>query len=204
MSAVAASAQPASRPATTSVPIHPLLAERWSPRAFDPAHELSDRQVAALLEAARWTASSRNAQPWRIAVARRGTPAHQAIVDALMPGNRTWAPAASALLLVAARTVDDEGRRNGAAVYDTGQAVATLTVQATAEGLSVRQMGGFDHEAAARLIADDHLAPQVVVAVGRALPPTEVPEDMADREQAPRQRAPLAAMDLPLALPREA
>ena len=30
------------------------------------------------------------------------------------------------------------------ALYDTGQAVATLVTQAQADGLSVHQMGGFD------------------------------------------------------------
>ncbi|ETK31400.1 hypothetical protein MPTA5024_35095 [Microbispora sp. ATCC PTA-5024] len=29
--------------ATTSVPVHPLLAERWSPRGFDQGHELGAR-----------------------------------------------------------------------------------------------------------------------------------------------------------------
>ncbi len=197
MSAVSTSV---SRAAATSVPIHPLLAQRWSPRAYDPEHRLTDEQVTALLEAVRWTPSSSNTQPWKVAVAHRGTPAHAAIVDTLMPGNQTWAPAASALLLVGARTVDDTGRPLGAAVYDTGQAVASLTVQATAEGLSVRQMGGFDRAAAAQLVADDTIVPQVVVAVGRALPADEAPADLAQRETAPRERRPLDALHLPLAL----
>ena len=29
--------------ASTTVPVHPLLAERWSPRGFDRAHELGER-----------------------------------------------------------------------------------------------------------------------------------------------------------------
>jgi predicted amidophosphoribosyltransferase len=38
--------------ASTMVPVHPLLAERWSPRGFDQAHEIGDEALAALLEAA--------------------------------------------------------------------------------------------------------------------------------------------------------
>jgi len=38
--------------AGTTVPVHPLLAERWSPRGFDPAHEIGDEALAALLETA--------------------------------------------------------------------------------------------------------------------------------------------------------
>ena len=37
--------------ASTTVPVHPLLAERWSPRGFDRAHEIGDEALAALLEA---------------------------------------------------------------------------------------------------------------------------------------------------------
>ena len=42
----------APRTATTAVELHPLLADRWSPRAFDRT-PLADDDVTALLEAAR-------------------------------------------------------------------------------------------------------------------------------------------------------
>ena len=57
--------------ASTSVAVHPLLAERWSPRGFDRAHEIGDEALAALLEAARWAPSAGNSQPWRFLVTRR-------------------------------------------------------------------------------------------------------------------------------------
>jgi nitroreductase len=53
--------------------LHPLLAQRTSTRAFDPSHEVDDVTLVALLDAARWAPSSMNRQPWRFAVARRGT-----------------------------------------------------------------------------------------------------------------------------------
>ena len=59
--------------------------------------------MTALLEAARWAPSSRNSQPWRFLVSRRGEDAHGALFAALRPGNQAWAGAASALVLVAAR-----------------------------------------------------------------------------------------------------
>ncbi|MDQ1617936.1 MAG: hypothetical protein QOE19_505, partial [Actinomycetota bacterium] len=59
--------------AATSAPLHPLLAERWSPRAFDTNATVTDAQMTALLEAARWSPSANNSQPWRFLVARRGT-----------------------------------------------------------------------------------------------------------------------------------
>src|SRR5260221_635711 len=54
--------------ASTAVPVHPLLAERWSPRGFDQSHQVSENQVTALLEAARWAPSAGNSQPWRFLV----------------------------------------------------------------------------------------------------------------------------------------
>ena len=40
-----------SKTAITTVPLHPLLAERWSPRGFDRNHEINDDTLTALLEA---------------------------------------------------------------------------------------------------------------------------------------------------------
>ena len=82
--------------ASTAVQVHPLLAERWSPRGFDPAHELDEEAVTALLEAARWAPSAQNSQPWGFLVTHRGEQAHARLFDALAPGNRAWAGAASA------------------------------------------------------------------------------------------------------------
>jgi nitroreductase len=91
---------PQGKTASTTVPVHPLLAERWSPRGFDRAHEIGDEALAALLEAARWAPSAQNSQPWRFLVTRRGEPAHDRLFAALAPGNQAWAGRASALVLV--------------------------------------------------------------------------------------------------------
>jgi nitroreductase len=179
--------------ATTSSALHPLLARRTSPRAFDPAHELDDATLAALLEAARWAPSSTNAQPWRFLVGRRGDEVHEALVATLLPGNLTWAPAASGLLLVAAEVVDAEGRERRHAAWDAGQAVAHLTVQAEAMGLAVRQIGGFRHDEAGRALGiPERVEPMTIVAVGRRLDGQEAASELAARDAAPRLRKPLA------------
>ncbi|GII77974.1 hypothetical protein Sru01_29560 [Sphaerisporangium rufum] len=191
---------PHAKAADTAVPVHPLLAGRWSPRGFDPAHELDDHALLALLEAARWAPSAVNSQPWRFAVARRGEPAFAELLAALAPGNRSWAHTAGALVLVAARTTDAQGRSLPWAHYDAGQAVAALTLQAGHDGLSVHQMGGFDAAATRRVLGlPDTLAPLVILAVGRHDPRADLPAPLAERERAPRTRLPLA--DLLLSLP---
>ncbi len=184
--------------ASTTVPVHPLLAERWSPRGFDQAHEIGDDALAALLEAARWAPSAQNSQPWRFLVTRRGEPAHDRLFAALAPGNQAWAGAASALILVAARTAGDDGRPQPWALYDTGQAVAALVTQAQADGLSVHQMGGFGTGAVrAEFGLGEDLTPVVVVAIGRHDSEAGLPEPLAVREAAPRTRHPVGDLLLP-------
>lgn len=126
--------------------LHPLLASRYSPLAFDPGHVLSDADLAALLEAARWAPSAGNSQPWGFVVARRGDDVHEGLVPRLAPSSARWAPSASALVVnLAHRHVDDSGLAYSEfADYDLGQAVAHLTLQAHAMGLACRQFRAFD------------------------------------------------------------
>ena len=184
--------------ASTTVPVHPLLAERWSPRGFDQAHELGEDSLTALLEAARWAPSAQNSQPWRFLVTRRGEEAHGWLFAALAPGNQAWAGTASALILVTACTAAD-GRQQPWALYDTGQAVAALVTQAQADGLAVHQMGGFDTAAVrAQFGLGDTLTPVVILAIGRPGSSADLPEPLAARETAPRTRHPVTDLLLPV------
>ena len=181
--------------ADTTAPLHPLLAERWSPRGFDRTHHVDDDQLTTLLEAARWAPSANNSQPWRFLVARRHDDDFARLADILAAGNRSWAGHASVLVLVAAETVDETGRPRPWALYDAGQAVAALSLQAQAEGLSVHQMGGFDADAARHAFGlDETLTPVVVVALGLRDDEADLPEPLAGRERAPRTREPLDAL----------
>ncbi len=189
---------PVLKSADTEVALHPLLAERWSPRSFAPDHVLDDTTMTALLEAARWAPSAGNTQPWRFLVGRRGEATFEELASLLRPGNQTWAPHASALVLVATKTRDDRGRPLPWASYDAGLAVATMTVQAQHQGLAIHQMGGFDAEGARhQLQLDDTLEPVVVLAVGIRDEEERLPAELAERERAPRTRAPLESLLLP-------
>jgi nitroreductase len=136
----------------TSPEIHALLRERWSSRSFDPTHELDEGTLEQLLEAARWSPSAGNSQPWAFLVFRRGEPAHQRFVKTLSRGNSVWVPNASAALVSVFRAGDDEDPTLtyiDYAEYDLGQSVAHLTIQAQSLGLGVHQFAGFDHDAVA-------------------------------------------------------
>src|SRR5262249_17302130 len=171
---------------------------RWSPRGLERGPETADAALAALIEAARGAPAAGTSQPWRFLVTRRGEPAHDRLFAALAPGNQAWAGTASALILVAARTADDDGRPQPWALYDTGQAVAALVTQAQADGLAVHQMGGFHTDAVrAGFGLADALTPVAVLAGGRQDSGAGLPAPLAAREAAPRTRHPASDLLLP-------
>ena len=184
------------RTAPTDHDILDVLQARWSPRAYEPV-EIDEALLAKALEAARWSPSAYNAQPWRFVVARRGTEAFDRIVASLAEFNRMWAPNASVLVLAIAEIANEEGRANPTAVYDLGQAVAHLTIQAHADGLVVHQMSGFDAAAAAEAFGlEDRLQPVTVVALGSLGDAEALDAMLREREHAPRARKPLSEIVL--------
>ncbi|HET9368665.1 MAG TPA: nitroreductase family protein [Vicinamibacterales bacterium] len=173
-----------------------LITRRWSPRAFDASRDVAREDLLRLFEAARWAPSSFNEQPWRFVVARRADPAaFAALLRTLTARNQEWAQAAPVLALVAVRsTLERNDVVNAHAWYDTGQAVANLTLQATAIGISVRQMQGFDIEAArAAVQVAPPFEPAVIMVIGYAgSPETLSHPPHRDAEQAPRSRRPVS------------
>ncbi|MET4637461.1 nitroreductase family protein [Mycetocola sp. 2940] len=180
------------RTAVTSEPIHEILAERWSPRSFDTSVDVPEAKITAALEAARWSASASNTQPWRFIVARRGTAEHATIVENLMGFNQAWAVSAHVLVVNLAVTAED-GTPLRWAQYDLGQAVAHLSVQAHHDGLHVHQMGGIEIDGLRAAFAlDPALEPMSVTALGVLGAPEALASDvLREREVAPRRRRPL-------------
>ena len=178
------------KPANNLHPIHDLIRERWSPRAFS-SRPVDPDLLQSLFEAARWAPSAMNAQPWIFltATAERQPEAHAALAETLSENNRRWAPRAPVLVLALAKGEREPGKPNRYAAYDLGQAVAFLSLQATALGLYLHQMGGFDaHLARQRLAVPSAYEPMVVLAVGYADSPDILPEDIRQRELAERSR----------------
>jgi nitroreductase len=180
--------------ASGDYPVHPLLAERRSLRAFSPK-TVESEVLGSLLEAARWAPSCANEQPWSFIVAVKGDkPEFQRLLACLIEFNLEWAQHAPVLILSVARMIfQSSGKPNRHAFHDVGQATASLTVQATASGLVVHQMAGFDVEKARRefSIPHDH-EPVAVTAIGYPGSPADLPEKLRQKELAPRQRKPLA------------
>lgn len=181
------------RRAHTLQPIHDLLAERWSPRAFAD-RAVTHEMLGSLLEAARWAPSCFNDQPWYFVFGHKGESedgdAWNKAYDCLVEANQVWAQHAPVLGLSIARTrFTFNGNENRFAAYDTGAATFALTVQAQARGLFVHQMGGFDAEAAKRAfqIPDVH-TPMAAIAIGYMGDAKSLEGELAEREGAPRER----------------
>ncbi|WP_433650169.1 nitroreductase family protein [Micromonospora zamorensis] len=131
--------------------LHPLLAARWSPTTFDPMFDLETTQIELLVEAARWAPSAGNSQPWAFIVGRRGDDTHRRLVRHLAASSRRWAPSASVLVANLAHryVADTDWEYSEFSLYDLGQAVAHMTIQAQALGLSARQFRAFDRSGVA-------------------------------------------------------
>ena len=168
--------------------LHPLLARRWSPLAFDERHQLSVDDVLVLLEAARWAPSAGNSQPWAFVVGRRGDTVHEQLVARLAPSARRWAPSAALLVAnLSHRLVEStDWEFSEFSHYDLGQAVAHLTLQAQALGLGVRQFRAFDREGiAADFGVPDHWEVTSMAAIGS---PTVEPGPAAAGDSPSRRR----------------
>jgi len=180
-------------PAITNHEIHPLISQRWSPLAFD-SKLVETEKLAQLFEAARWTSSCFNDQPWTFIVATKDDAAnYQKMLDCLVPANVVWTQFAPVLgLVVAQKNFKKNGKPNAWGEYDSGQAAATLVLQATALNLVAHQMGGFD---AAKAIATfnipDTAKPVSAIAIGYEGAASNLPPDLQEREKAARNRYPL-------------
>ncbi len=180
--------------ARTDHPVHELIVARWSPYAFD-SRPVEREDLRSLFEAARWAASSYNEQPWRFVIATRDDPEqHERLLSCLLEGNRAWAAAAPVLGMgIAKLRFVRNDKPNKAAIHDLGGATAQLTFEASARGLSVHPMIGIDPELARERYAIPEDAEAVTgLAIGYAARPDALPEGLRERDEALRERRPLA------------
>ncbi len=171
-------------------PIHELLAQRWSPYAFDE-RSVAAADLASLFEAARWAASSYNEQPWRYLVATKDNPkGFDRILSCLVEANQAWAKSAPVLALAAVSLrFDRNGKPNRAAHHDLGLASANLVIEATSRGLYVHQMIGILPERAQQLFAvPEGFEVLTGMAIGYRSTAPSAAEELRQRDETPRSR----------------
>ena len=181
--------------AETSVPVHEIIATRRSPRSFNETATISNEDLTAILEAARWAPSAFNGQPWRFFVGKRGDEVFTQIMTSLGDFNKSWAKNASALILVAGKTVRGDGSIHADYQFDCGLAVGQLVIETHHRGLIAHQMTGFDKAVAQEVLSiAPELLPVVVIAVGTQDAPEKLAGPLLERELAPRERLPLSEL----------
>jgi len=182
------------KPAPSDFPVHDLIRERWSPRAFADKPIPKD-VLRSIFEAGRWAPSSYNEQPWAYIVATKDDQDNfKKMLSVLVDFNVQWAKSAPVLALAVAKlTFTNNNAPNRNAQYDTGAATALLSVEATARGLAVHQMAGFDAEKARQVFGiPKGWEPIAAIAIGYPGDPASLPAPLKDREMAPRTRKPIA------------
>ena len=179
-----------SKTAITAAPIAPVLAERWSPRAYDAAFEISQHDLLSILEAGRWAPSANNLQPWFFSVAKRGDDLFNKINSEAIEGfNSMWAPKASAYIVVSAEMVTADGRENNGATYDAGLATMSMVIQAQELGLATHQVGGFNRQTMPGILGlQDGVKPIVILVLGKLAAAETLQGPAYEREVAPRVR----------------
>jgi nitroreductase len=175
--------------ASTHYPLHPLLKKKWSPRAFD-SREIETWKLQSVFEAARWSPSAANQQPWRFIVGFKKDVTYINIYSILDKNNQVWALHAPVMVLTLGKNIlNDKNVPNPHYRYDVGQSVAHLSIQATELGLYVHQMGGFNPDAARKLFNIPELYdPFTVFVMGYMGDLTQLDEFNQKREVAPRLR----------------
>ena len=177
--------------AESEYPVHELIEKRWSPYVFADRAVPKD-ELRSLFEAARWTMSSYNAQPWRYIVGIRGhsDTLRDQVFSVLLEGNQAWAGQAPVLALgLVEHNFEHNGKPNKAAVHDLGAASAQLTLEATARGLCVHQMVGIDPDKAREVFdLPDSIEPFTGLAIGYPGKSEDADKEFASRDRSPRVR----------------
>ena len=167
---------------------------RWSPRSMS-GQALSNEQIAGLVEAARWSPSCFNLQPWRFIYSLKDDDYWEKFLGLLIDVNRLWAERAGAIVILLSIDRPSESEDlSPTAAFDTGSAWMSLALQAQTMGLVSHAMWGFHHEAVAEVINQpSNMSARAMIAIGYPGDPADLPEKYRDREF-PSSREPLESL----------
>lgn len=167
----------------STYPIQSVILHRWSPRAFS-GEAISDEDVMALFEAARWAPSSNNNQPWRFIYAKRETAHWDRLFGLLVDFNKSWTHQAAVLVVVLSKKIFDyNGQASRTHSFDTGAAWENLALEASARDLIAHGMEGFDYDRARiELGVPDEYEVEMMIAVGKPGKKEELSADLQERE----------------------
>lgn len=138
--------------------------------------EICDRELFSLFEASRWSPSSYNLQEWRFIYAKRNTTYWKPFFELLYPANQKSCSNASVLIILISDKYAIYKGKNTFNPYhslDAGTAWMALALEASARGLAVLPMAGFDYTKAAEVIQlknkNDYNI-ELMIAIGKKVP----------------------------------
>ncbi|WP_068471515.1 nitroreductase family protein [Candidatus Protochlamydia phocaeensis] len=172
-------------------PILPLILSRVSYRAFGE-ERLTEEELMALFEAARWAPSSYNNQPWRFVYGRRGEKEWDILFNVLIEFNKSWCNKADTLIAVVSHNLFEHNNKPArTSHFDAGSAWMSLALEAHARNIIAHAMEGFDYEALKKSLSiPDTFTVEAMIAIGKPGNTDSLPEELRKRE-VPSTRKPL-------------
>lgn len=144
-----------------------IFIKRHSGTNFE-SDPVNDEQVEVLVQAARWSPSSYNDQPWNFIFCDKYKEPenYSKVIDSIY--GQEWVENAPLLVIVFARKhFLYNGEANLWAEYDTGAAALSMSLAASEIGLMAHQIGGFDPE---QILEDFNIpkgfVPLAIIAIG--------------------------------------
>lgn len=154
----------------SSEDISDIFLHRYSPRVMEKTAIITKNQLLTAFEAARWTWSSFNLQPWRFVYGIRGDSTFDTLHSVLTGGNEVWTNEASALIAILINTQGRKDTINSSADFDTGSATFALAMQLALDGWATHPMGGLDRIQLKQLTKlPDHIDIHCMLAVGKSI-----------------------------------
>ena len=178
------------RETETDHQINELIESRWSPRSFSEK-PVSEEDIKSMFEAARWSFSCANYQPWNYFYAMHADDTKfEKLFSCLTPGNQKWANNAAILIVGVIKRKFDNGELNEWAKHDLGAANMSLALQGQSMAIYSHFMAGFDKQQAitALNLDPEEFEPVTFAAVGYLDSPGKLAEPYKTRETAPRKR----------------
>ena len=154
--------------------------------------EIPAETLTAIFDAARWSPSCYNQQPW-LFVTSSGSDDFDSFLDLLVEGNQSWAKNASLIgFIFAKKTFTHNDTENRFGAFDCGAAWMSLTLQAAKYGLYTHGMGGIKRAVVASTLNIYEQDYDVVCgfALGALYTPEDLDHDTQSRAK-PSTRPPL-------------
>jgi nitroreductase len=183
-------------PRKSLYPISNIFINRWSSRAMSD-EPVTNEQLMVLFEAARWTPSAYNEQPWRFIYTHKGTKLWNELIALMNQFNQGWAKNAAVLVVIISKnnftrnTNPSGSKQSHTHTFDAGAAWMSLALQGSISGLVVHAIADFDYDKAKTVLnMPSEFKIETMVAISKPGKKENLSPELQARE-VPNDRKPL-------------